>query len=194
MTELTDKQLEGLGAQAFNLAKRDLEQREFNFLLATYHDGQGLHRMTMVEALITEKLGQQWLNNGRAKEIGFGIIRGAVDLVAGRKDLTPDAIVFASIVNNFKPTPKMDCLTSDRRRAIVTGGHDKHHQAVRDGYMSVCDALCAIVQTPTRVCMYRQDFDERNNAIGKPNSFCSPQADFGGKMKFFGKDELDGKE
>ena len=173
---LSDKELEGLGAQALNMAKRDMERGRFNFLLASYHAGEGLHRMTKVEALINKKLGMGWLNDGRSKDIGFGLIRAMAET------LPPEAIVFACVINNFATTEKFNELTREKQTELAHGGHDKHHQAVRDGYMKVCDALMASVQTPTRICLYRQNIHE-----DKPTSTFFDQEGFDGRLKFFGE-------
>lgn len=180
MLELTDKELEGMGAQAFNLARRDMEQKEFSFLLASYHDGEGLHRMTKIEALINDRLGKDWLNHGQAKDIGFGLIRKAIDL------LPPEALVFACVINNFQPTAKFDALSREEQVKFTKRGHDAPHQGVKDGYLTICDALMACVQTAARVCMYKQNM-ERGRPIGKPEATFLEPAQFGGRMKMYGE-------
>ena len=176
MAQLSDKELEGLGAQAFNMAKRDMEQGKFNFLLASCHAGEGLHRMARVEALINQRLGKGWMNDERAKDIGFGLIREAVNI------LPPEAMVFASVINNFTVTERFDKLAKEKQLEIANGGHDKHHQAVRDGYMKVCDALMAAVQTPERICLYRQNIHE-----DKATSVFFGLGEFDGRLRFFGE-------
>ena len=49
---MTDPELQGIAAQAHNMAKRDLQLGQFNFLVAAYCAGERLHRMRQVEALI----------------------------------------------------------------------------------------------------------------------------------------------
>lgn len=180
---MTDKQLEGLGAQAANMAKRDMEQREggFHFLLATYHDeDKQLHRMTRIEALIVERLGENWLNNGRAKDIGFGVLRIAID------HLPPDAVIFATIVNRFTPTAAFRQLSHEQQTELLDSPHNRHHEAVREGLLEVCDALTATVQTPSRVCFYWQNF-AHGQPVGKPETTFANQDQFDGRLKMFGK-------
>jgi hypothetical protein len=180
---MTDAQLQGIGAQALNMAKRDIEQGSFNFLLASYHecDETKLHRMPDVEALIIERLGKDWLNDGRAKDIGFRLLRMAVDL------MPPDAVVFVTLCNSFGPTAKFHELTPAQQTELIEAGHNRHHQAVKEGLMDRYDILLATVQTPERVCMYRQVLDERGEFSGKPETRCGPQKGFGGRLKMFGK-------
>ncbi len=78
---MTDQEMLGLAAQALNMAKRDLEAGNFNFLLAGYFEGEALHRMKKVEELILKHLGENWLNSGQTKDVGFGVMRTAVDLM-----------------------------------------------------------------------------------------------------------------
>ena len=69
---MTDQILEGIAAQAFNMARLELERRKFNFLLASYHesDGKKLYRMSKIEAFIVQQLGEGWLNEAMV-EIGM---------------------------------------------------------------------------------------------------------------------------
>ena len=181
---MTDAQLQGIGAQACNMCKRDLERDEFNFFLATYEcDARQLHRMTKIEELIVQQLGENWLNSGRTKDIGFGILRECVDL------MPPDAMIIASVTNHFRPTEKFDQLTSEQKQELVHSAHDRHHEAVAQGLLTLCDALTVVVQTPERVCLYTQDFDRHRHPVGKPDTHCIPQEQFGGRMKMFGEDK-----
>ena len=132
--------------------------------------------MTRVEALINGRLGEGWLNSERAKDGAFGMIREAVSI------MPPQAIIFACVINNFATTAKFYELTREKQLEIANGGHDKHHQAVRDGYMKVCDALLASVQTPERICLYRQNVHE-----DRATSVFFDQDEFDGKLKFFGE-------
>jgi len=179
---MTDAQLQGIAAQALNLAKRDLERHRFNFLLAAYHecDEKKLYRMSEVEALLIERLGESWLNHGKTKDIGFQLLRLAVDT------LPPDAVVFAFACNSFKPTPKLQAMTRAQQVELIKAGHDRHNQAVKEGLMSVCDALTVTVQTPERVCLYRQNMDRHHEPEGKPDTLFFPQAEFGGRLKMYG--------
>lgn len=180
---MTDKLLEGLGAQAFNMAKLDLERKRFNFLVATYHEGEGLHRMSSVEDIVIKVLGANWLNRASTKDLGFAIFRKAVDRSP------PGAIIIATVVNKFHGTDKLDELTIEQQREILGGGYDRYHQAVADGYMRMCDALMATVQTPNRVCVYLQEFTARGKPVGAASAEFFPQKGFGGRLKMFGEEE-----
>lgn len=175
---MTDQQLRGLAAQAFNLAKKDLERKGFNFLLAAYHEGETLHRMRDLEAVLIQRLGREWLNSGRSKDIGFGIIRLGVFLAP------PDAVMFGSVINKFEPTERLLALGPEKQRELADGGHDAHHEAVRDGLLTVCDALHITAQSEERVCLYMQ-----NLAGGaRPDVHFCQQQEFGGRMKMYGND------
>ena len=182
---MTDAELQGISAQALNMAKRDLDRGNFNFLLAVYHqaDEQKLHRMVKVEELIIKKMGEEWLNDGLRKDIGFRIIREAVDW------MPPEAVVFVTACNMFTPTEKLSKLPVEERRKLLDGGHDRHHEAVQTGLLAIGEGLLAIAQTPERVCMYQQKV-EKLTFTGHPETKFFPQADFGGRMKMFGKEEL----
>ena len=184
---MTDAELEGIAAQACNMAKRDLDQIGFNFLLAAYHDDEHkLHRMDSIEALIIERLGEDWLNSGKAKDAAFQMLRVAVDL------LPPDAFVFVCIANGFSPTAKFYALPKEKQAEILQAGHDRHHLAVKEGLFEVCDILAATAQTPERVCMYNRKLDRRTKDFAEepPQSWCVPQEQFGGRMKMFGEDHV----
>jgi hypothetical protein len=177
---VSDAELQGIAAQAFNMFKRDVERRKFNFLLASYHAGQGIHRMAIIEAEIVERLGEDWLNGGRTKDIGFRMLRLATKL------LPPDAVIFGSVVNHFRQTAKLGELTDKQRHDLIGGGHDRQHQAVKEGYLTVCDALAVVAQTPKRVCFYQQDFDRRLEPVGAPKTTLCGQDEFDGRMKMYG--------
>lgn len=179
---MTDAQLEGLGAQAANMAKRDMEREGgFHFLLASYHEeDKRLHRMSKIEALITERLGKDWLNNGRTKDAGFGVLRKAAGL------LPPDAMIFASVANRFTPTAQFAQLTREEQADLLSAGHDRHHQAVEEGWMEVGDVLMVTVQTRERACMYWQSIDRHGKPVGRPEIQFLSQEYFDGRLKMFG--------
>jgi hypothetical protein len=181
---MTDAQLQGLGAQACNMAKLDLERGTFNFLLASYHeaDDRQLHRMTKIEELILQRLGEDWLNSGRKKDMGFGLLRTCVTV------LPPDAMIFASVTNQFGPTEKFDELTPTEQHELLHSAHDRHHEAVAEGLLYVRDVLTVIVQTPERVCMYLQPI-EHGQPVGQGKCEFFDQEGFGGRMKMFGEDK-----
>src|SRR5215831_1034941 len=69
---MTDTELQGIALQALNLAKRDIEQKgTLSGLLAVSYPGEGLKRMTGVEEIIVEKLGEDWLSSSAKKNVAF---------------------------------------------------------------------------------------------------------------------------
>jgi hypothetical protein len=61
---MTDAELQAIALQSLNLAKRDIEQKgPLCRLLAVSYPGEGLKRMTGVEEIIVEKLGEDWLSS-----------------------------------------------------------------------------------------------------------------------------------
>jgi hypothetical protein len=181
---MTDAALQGFALQALNMAKRDLQRNKFNFLLATYAEGEGLHRMRRIEEAIIEKLGEDWLNSGDTKDAGFWILRQATAICP------PEAIVFVSVINKFSSTKKMLALSrEEQERHLVS--HEAQHRAVGEGLLTMVDALFATAQTPGRVCLYVQDIHARRGLfIGQPEVAIGDQEQLGGRVKFFG--EADG--
>lgn len=175
---MTDAELKGIAAQALNLAKLDRERGQFNFLLASYHEGEGLHRMTKIEATIIQMLGEEWMNSGARKDIGFGIIRLATAI------LPPDALVFVTAANGFAPTAKFHALPLDQQKALIDAGHDRHHEAAKEGFFELHDIWAVVAQTAERVCLYEQ----ANEPDAKPHCRFCPQDEFGGRMKVYGAD------
>jgi hypothetical protein len=108
------------------------------------HKDEGLKRLRKVEAMIIDKLGEDWLNSGATKDMGFGLLQIATSLAP------PAAIVIVTVVNWFRPTKAFYKLPEDRKQ-YFTENHDRHHEAVSLGYFRIEDALCAIAQTPERV-------------------------------------------
>lgn len=178
---LTDAELKGLAAQALNMAKRDIEQGEFNFLLASYHekDTPPLQRMTKIEKLVVGKLGANWLNNGRTKDIGFDVLRLCIKL------MPPDAVVFVTAANAFKPTAKLQALGWEEVLKSLDAGHSRHHEMVKEGLLELHDTLIALVQTPQMVCQYVQHVDH-GKPIGPPETSFFPQDAFDGRLKMYG--------
>jgi hypothetical protein len=174
---MTDELLKGLAAQAFNIAKKDMERGVFTALIASYFEGEGLRRMKVVEKRIAATLGEDWLNSGHKKDVAFDCIRFCVDHVP------PDVVIIATVINRFTPTAKFHALPVERKKKLAGSG-DECHQAVRDGWLTVCDALNVIAQTPERVCLYLQNLDGSN-------AECEffPQAQFGGRLKMFGEEQ-----
>jgi hypothetical protein len=181
---LSDAQLQGIAAQALNMAKLDLQRDRFNFLLAFYIEAweHRLKRMGKLEALIIEKLGENWLNSGRTKDLGFDGIRKCVDLAP------PDAVVIVTVANKFYPTAKFRELSEAEQEELVTATHDRHHEAVKQGLFSMYDVLWGTAQTPERICLVHQKIRSGGTFIDKPEMHCGPQEDFGGRIKMFGED------
>jgi hypothetical protein len=182
---MTDAELQGIAAQALNMAKRDLERGDFNFLLAAYHAGDvpPLHRMDRIEALIIERLGEDWLNYGQTKDLGFSTLRYAIDL------MPPDAVVIATGGNKFKETRKFRTLSVAQRQKLIAAGHARMHRAVAEGLMTICDAIWAIAQTPERVCQLVQEYDRRCGPIGQAEPLFFWQRELGGRIKMFGEEK-----
>ena len=179
---MTDQELQGLTLQALNMAKRDLAQKTWrSCLLASWHKGEKIHRLEKIERVIEARLGVDWLNSGGTKDVAFGMMRAAVQL------LPPDAFVFVTAINRLVPTPKLEALPHDEIVALLKAPHDKHHQAVRDGFFELQDALAATGQTPDRVCLYFQQVGPHAQFLGQPEVSFMPLEGFDGRMKLFGK-------
>jgi len=178
---MTDAEMVGLAAQALNLAKLDIERGRFVFVLASYHEGAPLHRMKTIERLIVERLGKKWLEYGQTKDLGFGMLRAACDI------LPPDALVIVTAGDYFKPTEKMRALPEAERRAVLRKGNDGNAQAVKDGLFTSTNCLITIVQNPERVCQYLQDVAEDGQVVGAPQTMFFPQDQFSGRLKMFGE-------
>jgi hypothetical protein len=185
---MIDSELSGLAMQALNMAKRDLEQGEFNFLLASYFEQEGLKRMRRLEAAVIARLGGGWLDSGKAKDFGFGLIKLAT------KVHPPDAIALVTLSNMFRPTPALEKLGRKQALAILNAGHDRHHRAVQEGLLMIEDALTANSQTAERVCLVTQHLMPRLaggrgfDFEGQPKIGFMPQANFEGRTKFYGCD------
>jgi len=182
--QISDQHLAGLARQGLNLAKRDKEEhRSFAMLLAAVLDGGELFRMQKVERMIAEKFGEEWLNNGAAKDAVFDGLALILPL------RPPDALVFVTATNRFEPTEKYWTLSAAEKRAITSAGHDGHHQAVRDGYYTVEDSFTAVAQTSERVCVVTQFLDRDPLAANSHDTRFFDQRDFGGRLKMYGRGE-----
>jgi hypothetical protein len=174
---VTDEILQGLAAQGLNLMRRDIARGGFNFLLASYTEGGQLHRMKKVEDLIIEKLGKPWLNYGRTKDLGFGILAYVAAIAP------PDAIVICTPINWFKATAKLRALPPDEVERMMRSTHDEHHKAAKKGYLQIVDALCASAQNERRVCNYI----EAVRAGTPPECHFFDQQAFEGRLKMYGR-------
>lgn len=155
---MTDKLLEGLAAQAANMAKADLQLRgQINGVLANYFEGQGLHRMRTIETLLEQNVGKDWLNLDGAKHHIFGV------LCYGASLITPDALVVAFAANAYYSNAAGDKVEK------VPG-----------------DRLIAIAQTKERVCLRDQEIRGRL-VIGEPRIMFVDQADWKGRLKLYGE-------
>jgi hypothetical protein len=175
---MTDELMTGLATQAFNMARCDMEQGGFTFLVATYHEGEGLHRMAKVENSIALALGTDWLDHGRTKDAAYGLLRTVVQLHP------PDAVIFVSGVNSFTPTENFQKLSDAEQLELLNSNHDRHWQEVAKGNLEVCDALMVIVQNAARVCLLKQTLPD-----GERDVHFFDQQDFGGRMKMFGAED-----
>jgi len=181
---MTDAELQGLTLQALNMAKKDIERKQFNFLLAIYHTGEGLHRMRRIEAHLSALAGEGWLNNGAAKDRVFGIIRMLVDAKP------PNAFIFVTSSNMFLPTAKMRAMPLEEQKKLVDGGHDAHHEAVKQGLYTLTDCLSAVSQSPERVCLYTQPVASDGSFRDQPEVHFIDQDCFGGRLKMFGEETI----
>jgi hypothetical protein len=174
---MTDAELKGLAAQALNMGKKDMRQGDFNGLLAVYYSGR-LRRLTSIETLIAERLGADWQNHGKTKDVAFNTLREIVGL------MRPDAMIWVAASNMFLPTAKLKAMGRETCEELAKEGHDRHHEAVKEGLFSIQDALVAVVQTSTRVCLYQQPYS-RSGFMGQPQVSLFDQDHFGGRMKLY---------
>jgi hypothetical protein len=178
---MTDAELEGIAAQAFNMARQEMEQRgTFSCLIASWHEGEGLHRMKKIEALLIEKLGEGWLNSGQAKDHAFAVIRTCTDM------MPPPAIVFATVVNQFESSDKFMSLPEEEQKRIASPkSHVDHWSLVKRGLLSVHDALFCCAQTKERVCIYTRAFG-RGYEDAFPLVKTHDQKHWDGRLKMYG--------
>lgn len=180
---LTKKELEGIARQALNMARTDVRNGGWKtgILLATYFrtDEHPFHRMDMIEKLLQEKLGEQWLNNGYAKDAGFGLLREAVN----RFPTIPDALVIVTATNMFQPTAKMKALPIEEQRKLIETNHDDHHKMAAHGYFEIVDSFTALAQNPAFCVLAVQDADGATAPVTKALN----QEDFDGRLKMFGE-------
>jgi hypothetical protein len=175
---LTDKLLHGMAMQAANMVKTELRyKKQFGGLLAVYSEGKGLHRMRTVEHLIIEKCGEDWMSNGRAKDVVCRILHEAVGLIA------VDAIVIASIIDRFESNEAFGQLSRDEQKQIIDGAHPRNLPQ----YFTSEEAVASVAQTPERVCILHQKL-VGSLFIGEPEVKFFPQCDFSGRMKMFGNE------
>lgn len=176
---MTDAELHGLAMQALNMARRDVADPkiEFSFLLGLYHTGEGLYRPKRIEALVVEKLGVDWLNHGGKKDLGFELLRTAVQA------MPPEGVIFVTATNRFIPTKKLLSRPVEEQDALHNSGHDKHHEAVKKGLMEMLDGLTAVAQTPERVCLCHVVI-ARTDLPPEVQFF--DQDCFGGRLKMYG--------
>lgn len=179
---ITDSELKGLAMQGLNMAKRDLEQGQLCCVLASYHEGETIHRMRRIEEILVEMLGQDWLNKGHCKEAGFNILRMA------NREHPCDAIIFVSAINQFRQTEAFKRLSPEQQKFILDAGHDRHHQAVKEGLFEIQDCISALAQTASRVCVYLQVVDNRHNFEGPPQVELFDQRVLQGRLKLFGEE------
>ncbi len=185
-TVISEAELKGLAVQALNMATRDLEQGiSFNFMVAVYDAGMNppLHRARYVEKLVVDVLGETWMNGDVTKDCGFAVLRTAVTL------LPPDAVVIVSGGNGFKVTAKFRSeLSPEQQQELFNASHARHHEAVKEGYLSVNDILVASAQTPALAGQWWRGV-EGGRVVGELEGFITSQECLQGRLKMFG--ELD---
>lgn len=181
---MTQPELEGIARQALNMARtaRDQKRWETSIVLATYHQGEGLHRMEKVEQILREKLGPGWLDSGSRKDAGFGVIRTAVDM------MPPDAIVIVAPANMYRPTAKTLAFSAEEQERLYERSREDRRQMVEEGLLECIDSFAAVAQTPELVCVCNQAADGET----APESHCFAQDEFDGRWKMFGVSKIMG--
>lgn len=180
---MTDKLLIGIAVSVANMAKTELRnKRSFTAIICTYNEGQGVFRMRKLEKTLCDLAGENWLNSGDAKEQVFGLIRFCLAA------MPQEVFAFCTVATDFRPTAQFDVLPYDQQAQIASGGD--MWERVKEGLFVPEDALVVTVQTPERVCLYRQRL-QGSLLIGDPDSGCIDQAQFSGRLKMFGvKDDV----
>ena len=96
-----------------------------------------------------------------------------------------DAFVMVTAANEFRTTPAFNLLSKEEGLAILNAGHDRHHQAVKEGLLAMYHTLTAVAQTPQRVCLYIQRMNEYHGYQGPPKVEFYDQQEFDGWVKMF---------
>jgi len=178
---MTDQELEGFAAQAFNFARTEWKTKgKFNFLLANYFDGK-LHRMTKVEALIIEKCGEDWLNSSAKKHAVSDVLRIAT------KAMPPEAVVLVTIADRWKTTQAFESVPKTEREKILSGPREARQAATELGLLEAEEVMIAVAQTPKRVCFYTRQLSRLEDT--KPQVETGDMATFEGAMKLYGEPE-----
>ena len=177
---MTDQELQGIAVQALNMARTDYEQGQFDFILGFVGtESRSLHRMRLIEEMLVEKLGPHWLNHGGRKDAGFLMLAYAVS------QLPPLAVCMVTGVNRFEGTEKFYALPPEEQLKLVDSGHGRHHEAVREGLLTMQDAFVSLVQTKDRVCFCTVN---RKALSAQPETkFCN-QTELEGRIKLYGHD------
>jgi len=121
------------------------------------------------------------LNHGGKKDYATDVIRLAISAHP------PPAIVLVTAANMFRATEKFNALPYEEQKRRVESGHDEHHRMVAEGLYRIIDCFNAVAQTAARVCIRMQPVDRTQ----KPETKLFDQADFDGRMKFYGKQPPD---
>ena len=180
---MTDQELEGFAAQAFNLARTEWKQKnKFNFLLAGSYDGY-LCRFRTLETLIIEKCGEDWLNSSAKKHAVSQIIR------MGTKLLAPPGLCIVAIADRWKTTKAFDAVPKSEQKKILEGPCEARHAATALGLLEAEEVLIAVAQTPQRVCFYTRQLSELETT--KPDVQTGDMATFDGTMKLYGEVDAD---
>jgi hypothetical protein len=136
--------------------------------------------LTDLEQSIRDEAGDNWLNSWRAKDLVFGT------LACGAAMMPPAAIIFASIINDWRSQPAFNELPEEKRVQILNEAAPRKYPS----YFVAQDALMSIGQSPERVCLLRQRLEPDGSLSGEPDITFIAQADFSGRGKLFGV-ELD---
>lgn len=180
---MTDQELHGIARQALNMARTEKEQGGWksNIVLAWYRSSNDppLHRMRLIEDVLQAKLGTYWLDDGPSKEVGFLMLRLAVE------SMRPEAVAICTATNLFKSTAKgRDLfLAAGKKLDPRSNTPEGRHEMVREGLLELIDSITAVVQTPQRVCMC---IHAVGRGAGEVQTTFSDQADFDGRGKMYG--------
>ena len=184
---MTDSELEGICAQALNMVRtqRQNDPNGFNFFLGVYHPEFGLKRLDKLEKEIIELAGEGFLNYDSKKSQVFFILRRIIEF---DPSLFP-AMIFATASNKFTTTAKFLELPAEERQKLLDAGHDRHHKAVAEGYLSLADCLSCVGQTAERVCIASVNIGA-DGPYGPKQVMFVDQSKFRGTMKLYGKEEV----
>lgn len=164
-------------ARVANMAKTELRtHQELNGIIASYIEGEGLHRMRKVEQLLIEAAGKSWTRSPAAKEVIFS------GLAFCAKTTRPDAFVLCTGGDEYRQNAAFEALPPEEQERLMDAYHPKHMPQ----YFKAHDVLMVTAQTPERVCVYTQDIRIPGYLlIGEPAIRFWPQSANIGRLKLF---------